>query len=148
MAFLYDIGFYILLLHSMINITILVCFLFGAFFASMGLSFFNNNLVFVEIIFLSRPLSLGSPIGAFLFNKSVLSKSHLVNNFASYSNLSIYSLLIMTTYFVCKDQIQKCFDVLGLYLMRIPSQPFWWFDFTLFSFEILQKAKLLKIWIW
>ena len=124
MALLYDVGLRILLLHSVIDIAISVCSSFGASSATVGLSFFNNIVASVEIIFLSLSLGLGSPAGAFLFNNGVLSKGHLVKNFAPCSDLSMYSSLAMTTCFVCEAQIQRCFDVSGLYPMRIPFQTF------------------------
>ena len=105
----------------MIDIAVSVYSLFGVSSAIMGLSFFNNIVASVEIIFLGLFLGLGSLAGAFLFNESILSKSHLVNNFAPCSDLSLYGSLAMTTCFVCGAQIQKCFDVLGLYSMRISS---------------------------
>ena len=100
MALLYNVDLHILLLHLMIDIVVSVCSSFGATSATVGLSFFNNIVAFVKIIFLGLPLGLCFSAGAFLFNESILSKSHLVNNFAPCSDLSTYGLLAMTTHFV------------------------------------------------
>lgn len=147
MAWSYDNGLHILLLHSVIDIAVLSC-LSGACSATVGLSSFNNIGMFVKTIFRGRPLGLSSPAGAFLFSKSVSFNDHLTSNFAPCSDSSIYGSLAMTTCFVWGAQMRKCFDVSGLYPMRIPSQTLWWSDFTLFSSGILQKARLPKIWIW
>lgn len=48
MVLLYNIGLYILLLYLVIDIIILVYFLFSTFFAIVGLLFLNN------IVFLSK----------------------------------------------------------------------------------------------
>lgn len=101
MALLYDVGSRILLLHSVIDIVILIYLSFGTFSTTVGLSFFNNIVTSVEIIFLGLPLGLGFPAGAFFFNDGVLSKDHLVNNFAPCSNSLMYGLLAMTICFVC-----------------------------------------------
>ena len=124
MALLYDVGLRILLLYLVINLAVLVCSSFGAFSATVGLLFFNNIIVSVEIIFLGFLFGLGSPAGAFHFSKNVSSKGHLVNNFALRSDLSMYGSLTMTTCFVCEAQIWRCFDVSGLYPIRILSQTF------------------------
>ena len=148
MALLYDVGLRILLLHSMIDIAVSVYSSFGAFSAIVGLLFINNIVTFIEIIFLGLLFGLGFPTDAFFFNKGISSKGHLVINFALCSDSLMYSLLAMTTCFVCGAQIQKSFDVSGLYPIRIPSQTFRWSDFTLFSSRILQNAKLPKIQMW
>ena len=89
----------------MIDITFLVYSSFSAFSITVGILFFNNIVAFVEIIFLCLLLGFGSPANTFLFNKSVLSKGYLVNNFVLCSDLSMYGLLAMSTYFVCGAQI-------------------------------------------
>ena len=90
----------------------------------MGLLFFNNIIASIKIIFLNLPLGFSSPISTFLFNKGILFKGHLVNNFAPCSDLSIYNLLAMTIGFVCEAYIQKYFNIWRLYPIRIPFQTF------------------------
>lgn len=113
-----------LLLHLVINITFSVYSLFSIFFITVDMLFFNNIIVSVEIIFFCLFQGLNSPANTFFFNKSISSKGHLVNNFVPYSDLSMYDLLAITTYFVYRVQIQRCFDVERLYPMRILFQTF------------------------
>lgn len=124
MALLYNVGLRILLLHLVINIAISIFSLFGTFFATVDLLFFNNIVLSVEIIFLGFLLGLGSLADAFFFNNGILSKGHLVNNFVPCSDLSIYSLLVINICFVCRSQIQRCFNILQLYSIKILFQTF------------------------
>lgn len=137
MVLLYNIDWCILLLYLIIDIIIPVCSLFGAFFATIGLLFFNNIIASIKIIFLSFSFYFCSSTDTFHFNKGVLFKSHLINNFIPCSDLSMYGLFTMTICFVCEAQIWRCFDIQGLYLIRILFQTFWWSDFTFFSSRIL-----------
>lgn len=145
MALSYDVVLYTLLLYLVINIAISSCFLSRVFPTIVSLLIIVAS---IEIIFHDLPLGFDFPISTFLFIKSVSSKDHLVNSFALFSNLLIYSLLATTTYFVCRAQIQKFFEILGLYPMKIPSKTLWWSNFMLFSSKILHKARLPKIWTW
>ena len=114
---------HILLLYSVNDIAIL-SFLFDVCSAIIDLSFFNNINISNEIIFWTLFLDLGFSASTFLFSKNVSSHGHFVNSFAPFSDLSIYGLLEMITYFGERAQIQKCFDVSGLYSMRILFQTF------------------------
>ena len=65
MALLYDICLHILLLYLVIDIAILGCSLFNPYFTIVGMSFFNNIVMSIEIIFWNLLLGFGSPTGAF-----------------------------------------------------------------------------------
>lgn len=63
-------------------------------------------------------LSLGFLAEAFFFNNNI-SRGHLFKNFVLYSNLLIYSLLTVITYFIDRTLIQKYFVILILYSISI-----------------------------
>lgn len=91
MPSLYDVYSVILLLDSVIDIA-----------TSATSPWLSDIAVFsMTIYFFGLLLGFGSPAGAFLFDKSIISKGHFPNNLASRSNLPTYSLLAMTTSFVC-----------------------------------------------
>lgn len=99
---LYNVGLYTLLLYSVIDIAVLSCSSSRSLLNLVGL------LIIVASVgntFHGFFLGLGSPTGAFLFVESVLFMSHLVNSFTSFSDLSIYSSLTMTTCFICEAHI-------------------------------------------
>lgn len=99
MALSYNVSLYILLLHSMIDIAIMSYSLCGVFLAIVGLL---TNMAFVVVIFRGFLLGLSSFARTFFFIEGVLSRGHLVNSFASFSDLSMYSTLAMTTCLVCR----------------------------------------------
>lgn len=100
MTLLYDNGLCILLLHLMIGIVVLICFLLDNYFVIVDLLFFNNINIFIKTIFQGRLFGLDSFTNAFFLNKNVLFNGYLASNFISYFYLLIYDLLVMTTYFV------------------------------------------------
>ena len=83
----------------MIDIAILGS-LFDACSAIIGMSFFDNIIASVGIIFWSLPLGFGSSVGAFFFSEDVSSNGYFINSFAPFSDSSMYGLLAMITCFI------------------------------------------------
>ena len=132
-AALYNVGSWILLLDSVIDIAT----------SSTSLRWSSTGVVIsIAICFCGLFLGLGSPAGAFFFDLVAVSKGHLLSSLAPCSGSSMYGSLAMTTCLVCGAQTRKCFIVSGLYPMRMPCQTLWWSDFDLFSSEMLHKARL------
>lgn len=98
-ALLYNAGLCILSLHSVIDIIVLSYFSFELFSNIMGLLIIVAS---VGSTFYGLSLDLSSHPSVFVFIEGVLSMNHLVNSFAPFLDLSIYALLVMATYFVCK----------------------------------------------
>ena len=124
----YDVGLCILLLYSVIDIAVSGRSSMGV---SAGLSISSKFVASVKVVGASvavilrgLPLGRGSPAGVFLFDGIDASKGHSLNNFAPFSDLSMYGSLAIITCFVCGAQTRKCFAILGLYPMSIPFQTF------------------------
>lgn len=120
-----DLGSWILLFTSVIDIAT----------SDINVSFFILVTILLSIIidlgwtlankecFCGLPLGLGSLAGAIYFAVFIFN-SYLANNFAFCSDLLIYGLLTMTTYFIWGAHIRKYLVISRLYPIKIPFQTF------------------------
>ena len=100
MTILYDVGLYIFLLYLVIDIAILGYFLFKICSININLLFFNNIMIFIDIILFGLFLGFIFYASAFNFSTNILFRSYLINNFNCFSDLVIYDLVAITTYFI------------------------------------------------
>lgn len=129
MTFLYVFGLWILLLVSVANIAFLIISVTSATLSSTLLSS-SGSICYpvgfsVTCIFLGRPLDLGSPVGAFLFDAAVWrvgSRGYSSSSFAPCSDSSTYGLLTRKICCVFGANARICFVVSWLYPMKIPFQ--------------------------
>lgn len=93
-------------------------------FSILHLLFSSIAIFCMVICFLDLLLGLGSPVSTFFFDNSAIFDSYLLSSLTFYCNSLIYDLLVMIICLIYDNQIQKCFIILELYLMRMPCKIF------------------------